>query len=214
MRKMRKKQKILTGGYSAWQKAKYHVLIIVLVATVLGANLAGWLDPFSFFYRSMTMAVFPAINAGVQPFFDFIYKVNPGFGKVRLTAVSEPIYRWLRYYLLAIGQPRYFWSMLFGSLFGIVIALNFYRARFWCKYICPLGGMLGLVGKNPVIRLKTNPDQCNNCRLCRVDCQGGANPNSPGNWKPSECMFCWNCQSGCPTHSKRNGVIHGRKSET
>jgi polyferredoxin len=173
----------------------------LLVAALCGANQAGWLDPFSFFFRSMTMAVFPAINAGLEHFFTFIYNVNPGIGPIRLTAVSEPIYRWLRYYLLTVGQPHYFWSMIFGSLFGVVIVLNFQRERFWCKYICPLGALLGLIGKNPLVRLKTDPDLCNNCKVCLVDCQGGADPNGQANWRPSECMFCLNCQSSCPSNA-------------
>jgi polyferredoxin len=193
------KEKIKDGGYSAGQKTKYYILILLLVAAVVGANLAGWLDPFSVFYRSMTMAVFPAVNAGVQHFFDFIYRVNPGIGSVRLTAVSEPIYRWLRYYLLAIGQPHYFWSMVFGVLFGVVVVLNFFRARFWCKYICPLGALLGTVGKNPLLRLKVDAEKCHDCNVCLVDCQGGADPNGGINWKASECMYCLNCQSGCPS---------------
>jgi polyferredoxin len=195
------KSKIAGGGYDVWHRSKYYILIIFLIAAIVGANLAGWLDPFSFFYRSMTMAVFPVVNTGLQHFFDLIYRWNPGIGSVRLTAVTEPIYRWLRYYLLTLGQPHYFWSMFFGTLFGVVIALNFFRARFWCKYICPLGALLGMVGKNPVVRLKTDPELCGNCQLCLVDCQGGANPNGQADWKPSECMFCMNCQSGCPSNA-------------
>jgi len=196
-----KKQKLETGGYGPWHNSKYYVLIALLLAALLGANLAGWIDPFSFFYRSMTLAVFPAINAGLQHFFDLIYRLNPGVGSVRLTAVSEPVYRWLRSYFLTLGQPHYFWSMVFGVLFGAVIALNFFRARFWCKYICPLGALLGFIGKNPVVRLKTNPDLCGDCKLCLVDCQGGANPNGRAPWKASECMFCMNCQSSCPSNA-------------
>lgn len=194
-----KKAKLDAGGYTVWHKSKYYLLLVLVIAAVVGANLAGWLDPFSFFYRSMTLAVFPAVNAGLQHFFDLIYRLDPGVGKVRLTLLTEPIYRWLRYYLLTIGQPHYFWSMIFGLLFGVVIALNFFRARFWCKYICPLGALLGVVGKNPVVRLKTDPELCHDCKLCLVDCQGGANPNGGASWKPSECMFCWNCESSCPS---------------
>jgi len=187
------KQKIETGGYTRWHHAKYYVLIAVLIAAIVGANLAGWIDPFSFFYRSMTMAVFPAINAGLQHFFDLIYRWSPGFAAV----TTEPLYRLLRRYLLTLGQPHYFWSMMFGVLFGGVVALNFFRARFWCKYVCPLGALLGFIGKNPVLQLKTDPALCGDCKLCLVDCQGGANPNGQAPWKASECMYCWNCQSVC-----------------
>jgi len=90
--------------------------------------------------------------------------------------------------------------MLFG-LFGLAIALNFYRARFWCRYICPLGALLGIAGKNPLVRLDKSPDACDNCRLCLADCQGGANVGNTLEWKPAECFYCFNCQSDCPSRA-------------
>lgn len=194
LRSARKKKKLETGGYSFWQKSKYHILVAVLVVAIVGPNLAGWLDPFSFLYRSLALAVFPLVNAGLQGLFDWTYQVNP----VGLAAISEPAYGVLRQYFLALEQPHYLWGMLFGLLFGGVIALNFFRARFWCRYICPLGGLLGIAGKNPTVRLQVDPDLCNNCMTCVMDCQGGANPNSSAGWKPAECLFCWKCHSGCP----------------
>ncbi|MDB9823177.1 4Fe-4S binding protein [Deltaproteobacteria bacterium] len=194
MRKVKASQKIKTGGYSVWQKTKYYILIAVLVGAFFGANLAGWLDPFSFFFRSMAVAVFPAVNAGLQGFFQWMYEVDP----IKLSVLTEPIYNVLRQYFLAFDQPHYFWGMLLGTLFGVIIALNFFRSRFWCRYICPLGALLGLFGKNPTIRLNVDPEKCNDCSVCVMDCLGGADPQSTASWKPSECFFCWNCHSGCP----------------
>ena len=90
---------------------------------------------------------------------------------------------------------------MIGVLFGVAIALNFYRARFWCRYICPLGALLGIAGKNPLVRLHKSPDACDNCRLCLADCQGGANLPDSLEWKPAECFYCFNCQSDCPSQA-------------
>lgn len=195
----RLKEKLEAGGYCRWQKAKYYLLVFFLVGSIAGFNLAGWLDPFSFFFRSMTMAVYPAVQSGIQGWFGWLYNVDPGVGKLRVTAVSEPAYEFLRRYFLAVEQPHYYGALLIGVLFFVVAALNFYRARFWCRYLCPLGALLGFVGKNPLLRLVRKTDLCNDCRLCLPDCQGGAEPQTQNGWKPSECFFCWNCESKCPT---------------
>lgn len=189
--KRRAKEKVAAGRYSTWQKSKYYVLVGVLVAALFGVNLAGWIDPFSFFYRSMATAVFPAVNAGLQGFFDLAYGTP-------FAVVTEPIYHGLRKYFLTMAQPRFFWGSLIGVLFGVVVALNFFRARFWCRYVCPTGALLGLFGKNPTLQIKVDPDKCNNCMTCVMECQGAADPRSSGSWKPSECFYCWNCQSNCP----------------
>jgi polyferredoxin len=191
--------KLKRGVYSPYQKWKYYVLIAFLVGALLGANVVGWLDPISFFFRSLSTAVYPALNQALQDAFAWLYHRDPGIGSVRVTVVSEPVYRVLRDVFLAPDvQPQYQWSLLIGGLFLFVVGLNLYRPRFWCRYVCPLGALLGAVGKNPVLRLRKDTDRCNECRLCVADCPGGADPHLTAGWKPSECFFCWNCRSACP----------------
>lgn len=205
------KQRREQAEHSAWQAAKYYVLIAVLVGCLIGVNLAGWLDPFSFFYRSLTIAVLPLINAGIHGFFTWIYEADPAIFGWHLTSVSEPTYSFLREYFLYF-EPAYFYgAVVIGLLFAAVVLLNLYRPRFWCRYICPLGATLGVIGKNPLVRLQKNLDVCNECGLCVVDCQGGAEPQADG-WKPAECFYCFNCESACPHDALSLGV--GRESSS
>ncbi|MGD0499030.1 MAG: 4Fe-4S binding protein [Bryobacteraceae bacterium] len=205
LRRGRPTDKLASAGFSRWQKAKYYALAAFLGGALLGVNLVGWLDPFSFFFRSLGTSIYPALNDATVRFFGWIYDANPGIGPVRVTAVSEPIYEFLRRHVLAVHQPHYFGNALIGFLFAAVVALNFFRARFWCRYICPLGALLAVVGKNPAVRLKRSAEACNDCRLCLADCQGGANPHT-GEWKPAECFYCFNCKSDCPTAAIAIGV--------
>jgi polyferredoxin len=198
-RQARLKDRLEAGAYSTWQRAKYYVLFVSLGASFVGLNLVGWLDPSSFLFRSLTVSIFPAFHAVTQGVFTWLYEANPGLGSLRVTAVSEPVYGWLRHSVLAVEQPHMSSGLLVGSIFVGAAALNLQRVRFWCRYVCPLGALLGILGKNPVVRLTKDPERCNNCRLCVADCHGGANPDGTDSWKPAECMFCWNCHSDCPT---------------
>ena len=201
LRAARAKEKIESGGYSRWQRSKYYVLAGLVVACALGLNLTGWLDPFSFLYRSLATAVFPMVNDAVVSVFGWIYQADPGAGSFKVTTVSEPIYEVLRRHFLATSQPHFYGNFLIAFLFFTILLLNLYRSRFWCRYVCPLGALLGVIGKNPLVRIQQAPDICNNCKACVADCQGGANPDVVGGWKPSECFYCWNCQSACPHHA-------------
>jgi polyferredoxin len=203
LRAGRLKTRLERGAYHPAQSWKYYVLVFFLVGCLIGVNAVGWMDPISFFYRSLATAVYPAFHYGVQQFFTWIYNTDPGIGPVRVTAVSEPLYELLRGSVLAFEQPHYHWALLIGVIFIGVLLLNLYQARFWCRRLCPLGALLGFLGKNPVVRLETRSEACNDCRLCLVDCQGGANPSRALGWKPSECFFCWNCQSSCPSDAIR-----------
>jgi len=190
-----------SGAYSPWQKSKYYLLAACLGGALAGVNLAGWLDPICFFFRSLATSIYPAFQDAVTRVFSWIYDADPGIGPARLTALSEPVYAFLRSHALAARQPQYFGNVPIAALLAGALALNFLRPRFWCRFLCPLGALLGVAGKNPLVRLEHSAEACNDCRLCQSDCQGGANPNAA--WKPAECLYCFNCQSACP-----NAAIH------
>lgn len=193
--------------FSRWQKGKYYLLTALLFAAVFGLNLSGWIDPFSFLFRSLTVSVFPAFHRAVYGIFAWIYRSDPGIGSIRLTAVSEPTYEFLKNHILPGEQSHYSGTVLIGLLFLSALAVNLLRNRFWCRYICPLGALLGWFGKNPIRRLHIDKATCTHCRQCVIHCQGGANPHGEADWKPSECLFCYNCQAACPSRS----ISFGRK---
>ncbi len=197
----RKKAMIDRGGYTTWHKSKYYILIVFLAAALIGINVVGWLDPFSFFYRALAVALFPAFNWAVVAFSTWVYEADPGIGPLRLTLITEPLYAALRNNVLAVEQPFYHSGVLIGFLFIGIVALNFFRPRFWCRYICPLGALLGITGKNPTVRLIQDENVCTQCNLCLADCQGGADPHAKDGWKPAECFYCWNCKSSCPVNA-------------
>jgi polyferredoxin len=193
---LRGKSEKAAGAYSRWQRAKYFALIGVVCAAALGASLAGWLDPISFLFRSLATAVFPAFAGMAARLFGWAYNSDPGLGPVRLTALTEPVYALLRAHVLPAHPAQYYGNVLIGWLFLAALALNLYRARFWCRYICPLGAMLGVAAQKAVVRLRRDASRCNDCRACAAECQGGADPHS-GAWRAAECMYCFNCKSEC-----------------
>lgn len=188
-------------GYTRWHAAKYWALAVFLGAALAGANVVGWLDPISFLFRGLTVAVYPALNYATVGLFTWLYNADPGVGGLRAAAVSEPVYEFLRRHFLAVHQPYYFGNLLVGALLAAAVGLNFLRPRFWCRYVCPLGALLGLAGKFPVVRPRRRAEACNACGECATDCQGGAEPG--GAWRAEECLYCFNCQAGCPTGAIR-----------
>jgi len=200
LRREKPKQLIAVGGYTRWQRSKYYILIAVLAGAALGLNLVGWFDPFSFLYRAMTVAVYPSASDSTKTTFAWIYEKDPGIGQYKVTAASEPVYEVLRRNVLPASQPHYYASILIAGLFLAIVLLILYRARFWCRYISPLGALLGVIGKNPLVRLKRVETKCNDCKLCVMHCQGGADPQVSDGWRPAECFYCWNCRASCPHH--------------
>jgi len=61
-----------------------------------------------------------------------------------------------------------------------VVLLNMVRERFWCRYVCPAGALLGLVSRWNLVKLKIDAEKCNDCSLCALHCETQATPRGRG----------------------------------
>ncbi len=183
--------------WSPWNRWKYYILIALLVGAVFGANWIGVLDPFSVLYRTTFTVLGPALRGAVEDGSTAVYQADPHIGPIHATSATEPIYRFLRDHTFIGSRQSFFGGTLIAVLFLVTVGLNFYRKRFWCRYLCPLGALLGLAAKCSWIRLTTCEESCTECGLCRINCQGAGSPDKPGEWQSSECFLCLNCAAKC-----------------
>ncbi len=186
-----------TEQFSPWQRAKYYLLAALLLMALGGAHWIGVLDPQSFLYRSTTTAVLPGLQWVVDESATAVYQSDPHFGPLHLTSLTEPLYRFCRDNLFGQERPVFTGSGFILLLFLMSLALNLYRPRFWCRYICPLGALLGLCAGRPLLRLAGTAAECNDCGLCTMRCPAAAQPETRDAWLPTECFGCWNCVAAC-----------------
>lgn len=197
-------------GHPAWLRLKYLILIMMLAMAALGIQQAGLLDPISLLIRSLAVGIYPAFSYAISAFFDTIYLWQIG----GVSAVAEWFYGILRDTVLPFQQPIFSQAGLIGTLFIAILALNFYERRFWCRYLCPLGALLGLLARWSLLSREV-AEGCNHCGACGQHCPGGAEPHglldfagqhqtgahqptaSPP-WLRSECHACFNCDDICP----------------
>jgi polyferredoxin len=195
--KKRKKAKKETRLDRHGVKAKYYILVAVLIAAVCQFHFVGFLDPIALTIRSFSLAISPGINYMAHGLFDFLYRTDVG----PITAVSEPVYRFLRLHVISFGRSAFHQGSFIGLLFLGVLALNLVRKRFWCRFLCPLGALLALVSRFSLLNHKLDDDACNDCKLCLATCSGGARPYPEAEWRGSECVLCMNCHNTCLQHA-------------
>lgn len=98
--------------------------------------------------------------------------------------------------------------LLFTS--GILL-LSLVVRRFWCRTVCPLGALLGLIaGASPSGFVQK---ECNGCPSCRRKCRTGAiGESKAGVTRSQECIRCFDCLDACPKQT-RAFRIGARKGE-
>jgi len=192
-------------AHSNWYKAKYYILITLLVSSLFTLQLAGIMDPISLLIRSFSLSVYPIINYGIRGFFDTIYNTDIPV----VVNLSETIYDILKKGILSFRQPHYLQAVFIGMIFITILSLNFVERRFWCKYLCPLGAFLGLLSRHSLLKREVS-EGCTSCGICNTVCQGGALSEKKADWRNTECMACFNCDDICPQNAVHFGI--GKKS--
>jgi ferredoxin len=180
------KPKKLKDNRTVW---KYYLLIFILVGTLFSLDLVGIFDPFSLLYRSFAVSVMPVFRHSFSSFIGILYGIN-------LSSVANSLTQFFENLAL---NPTFRQGFFIGVLFIGTVALNLSRERFWCRYLCPLGALLGLVSRWNVLKLRIDPQKCIECELCNIHCETQANPFPAEEWKSSECVYCYTCSSICPT---------------
>jgi polyferredoxin len=87
-------------------------------------------------------------------------------------------------------------AALVGGLFIGFVLLNLWIPRFYCRFVCPLGALLGVFARRTLWGIGKTGRKCSECSLCDVDCEGACNPMGPIH--VSECLMCMNCLDTCP----------------
>ncbi|HKV76737.1 MAG TPA: 4Fe-4S binding protein [Candidatus Sulfotelmatobacter sp.] len=204
----RGKQLLESNRYKRWQTTKYYILAATLMASLLGSGVVGWLDPFSFLVRSIGLSVLPATNYALQAALGALEHSRFAF----LQAVGGGLHFILGWFLLSFKQPYFRQGVWLGLVFLFILALNFRVTRFWCRALCPLGALLGIVSRWSVLGLVKNPEHCNDCNRCLLRCQGGDDPIGGVPWRQPECHVCLNCVDECPEHALQFKVFPAQKT--
>jgi MauM/NapG family ferredoxin protein len=175
-----------------WRTVKYVLLIAVLAAALLGSLFLLVLDPIALFTRAMTTVVLPALNYAITAVERALYPIR--FLRPALYAVETIV----RGPVIPVEQPVFRQSVLIGLVVVGVVALNAFSDRFWCRYLCPLGGLLGLLSKVSLIRPRPGAT-CNQCGVCAGVCRLEAiEPERQHEVIASECTVCLDCMAACP----------------
>jgi MauM/NapG family ferredoxin protein len=171
---------------------KHFLLAVILASALLGSLWLMLLDPVTIMVRTLTEAVYPALDRVLTAVETAAYGVPAFQGTV--SAIDS----FLRPALLPAEPAFTAGGLLIAAFFAGIVALNYYAPRFWCRYLCPLGALLGLTAKISIFRREPAP-ACTDCGGCARVCPTGTIRADKGNASdPAECIQCLECVAACP----------------
>jgi polyferredoxin len=198
LRQWRDKHK---GPANTWRAAKYLVLLAIVAAALLGNLTLMIFDPLTILFRTLSVSLWPAVDQVITMGETALYHTTG------LQAAVSTFDGLVRPGVLPPDPAFYRLAALYAAVFLGVILLNLFAPRFWCRYLCPLGGLLGLFSRIAIVRREVNAD-CRECVVCARVCPTGTiQPERNYASDPGECTMCMECVSACP-HSAAKFPVH------
>lgn len=191
-------------------------LIICVTALVVKKGFCSWVCPFGLFsdilakihsrlfFRALKLPQWADIPLRSLKYLlagFFIYYI---FYKMPAAAIEQFIHS--PYNRFADIKMLEFFTDISGTTLTVIlslIGLSFLIPYFWCRYLCPYGAILGILGFLSIGAIKRNPEHCIGCKKCEKTCPGSI-PIQKKQWIiSSECTVCQSCVHVCP---KKNAL--------
>lgn len=169
-------------------RLKYYLLLILLTSALFNMNMVGIFDPIAILLRALTFFIYPLLGWTVKAGWTGLYDV---IGDKR--EYLNLFYRFLKDYVLPFRETFYPLAFLSMVFLFVIIFLERYERRNWCRNLCPLGTFLGLLGRLSIFK-RLPRRLCNDCRSCKDTCPTGFDREI---FQEQDCILCMNCQLTC-----------------
>jgi polyferredoxin len=167
---------------------KYWLLLPIVVSALLNVNLAGILDPMAILVRGLAFFLYPIFGDAVRSSWVGLYGL---IGESR--DYLAPGFELLRDNVLPFREAFYPLAFLSAAMFFGIIFLERYERRNWCRNLCPLGTLLGMVSRFSLF--KRLPERiCDDCKGCRTTCPTAFDQDV---LQSDACIVCMKCLLHC-----------------
>lgn len=213
-------------------------LVVVVLAIVLGRVWCNWVCPLGSIHHfvgwvtaSKKLAERIKANA-YRPLYSLkFYLLAAGlilalFGSLQIGWLDPICLSWRTFSLAvwptanSLGDwvyqigPELQFAWLVALVFVVLLVANAFIPRFFCRVLCPLGALLGLLSRYALFRVHRERRSCTGCGRCTAVCEGAASPQEK--LRLSECTVCLKCIEACPEGSLRFTAmpdVQGQRSD-
>ncbi len=98
-----------------------------------------------------------------------------------------------------------------AAILLLVLVMSIFVSRFFCRCLCPLGAVYGLMNKISLTRLSVDQVRCTHCGVCARICPMGLDPVRES--RSAECIRCFECVASCPGEAVKLVTSFSRPQE-
>ncbi len=214
---------ILTGTLNTIHPAAVFILLAVLgVSIALKKSFCSWLCPIGTLSESLWMLGKKLFRRNLTlprwldyPLRSLKYLLLAFFvhAIMQMDVASLTNFIYSPYNKVAdIKMYLFFANISTFALWTIIIlmVLSVFIKNFWCRFLCPYGALLGIVGWLSPLKITRNKATCIDCEVCTRACPSGIKVHKVQRVWSDECMNCMLCVSACPVKETLNVRLNAK----
>jgi polyferredoxin len=89
-------------------------------------------------------------------------------------------------------------SMLAIIILSVILVFSIFSKNYWCRYFCPYGALIGILGWASAFRIVRNKETCIDCSKCTIACPVHIEVEKKNTVYNLECLGCYDCVDSCP----------------
>jgi len=131
------------------------------------------------------------------------------------TLVIRPYDPWVAWMHLTSAEVWADFAVGVGVLVVSLLGSIVYE-RFFCKYLCPMGGFLGAISRFSLFKVRRVESTCIDCKACDKACPVNIKVSEVETVESPECIDCNECVNACPVKDTlvvaTNGPVETRRT--
>jgi polyferredoxin/NAD-dependent dihydropyrimidine dehydrogenase PreA subunit len=175
------------------------VLVLTVFLILFGSAVFLVFDPISLSTRSATTLLYPALDRGLRLAGDVAYEIPALQGSVDRTTDI------LTGRLVFSNGLAYKLQLVMLVMFVGILTVSYIERRLWCRHLCPLGALLGVVGRGAIYGRVVDDRFCSTCEACVAVCPMDAVREGGASTDCSRCQLGLECADACTKGAIRWG---------
>lgn len=113
------------------------------------------------------------------------------------------------YWKIADVKMLYFFTKISLTslvVIGVLVLLSIPTRNFWCRFLCPYGALLGVIGLLSPFKIRRDESLCHKCNKCTRNCPAHLPVSTSRVINSPECTSCLTCKNGCPSGALSYGL--------